>query len=70
MTLENWELGKTYLDLIDSLNESLARVQEGIRVVAQAEDEGRFLDMPALQGTLEAAIQDEIDATQLLFDNL
>ena len=70
MTLQDWETGRDLLDDITLLTETLGRVQTGIRVVSQAEDESRFLDMPALQGTLEAAIQADIDTAQTTFDNL
>ena len=70
MTIIDWELGKGYLETIEKLDDELARAQQGIRVQAQAQDLSQFIDLPALQGTLEAAIQQAIDDNQALFDAL
>ena len=70
MTLANWELGKGYLETIEKLEDELARAENGIRVTAESQDLSSFIDLPTLQGTMEAAIQQAIDDTQALFDAL
>ena len=70
MTTEAYDTATGLLSDIDNLNQSLTRVQTGIRVVAQAEDQGQFLDIAALQGELETAIQDAIDEKEDEFQNL
>ena len=70
MTIADWELGKGYLETIERLEDELARAENGIRVTAESQDLSQFIDLPTLQGTLEAAIQQAITDTQNLFNAL
>ena len=70
MTQNEYDQATILLEDIRKLDESLVRVQKGIKVTAESQDEGQFLDIAALQGTLETAIQDAIDVKVAEFDAL